>query len=134
MAQQTKTQRQAAARKAAATRKRNAAKSSGGRAKASARSTSRSARRTGRSAQRTARQTARATSRRASAEATRLEAFAQQAERAVLIPVGATLEAGERVADTVRKWSNRNLATRELNRWERRGATALRRNRRELER
>ena len=90
---QTKTQRQAAAKKAAATRKRNAAKQNGSRAQASARRTTsnarrtaRSARSTGRSARTTAKQAARTTGR-AEAEATRLEALARQAERALLIPV-----------------------------------------------
>jgi hypothetical protein len=100
MATQTRTQRQAAAKKAAATRKRNAAKHT------------------------------RATARRASAETTRLEAVARQAERAVSIPVGAALEARDRVNATVRTYSDSRLTRQQLNRFERRGATALRRNRR----
>ena len=62
MATQTRTQRQAAAKKAAATRKRNAARHSRGR---------------------------NATRRRAEAEITRIEALARSAERALLIPIGA---------------------------------------------
>jgi hypothetical protein len=85
MAQQTRTQRQAAAKKAAATRKQTAAKRS-------------------------------------------------VAERALLIPVGAALEARDRLAETVRTYADpRRLAT-ELNRFERRGERALRRRRRNVER
>src|SRR4051812_50149842 len=96
MATQTKTQRQAAAKKAAATRKRNAAAQSGSRAKTSARSTASSARRTGRSARTTAKQAARTGERGADAATTRLEAFGRQAQRALLIPVGAAPVAGGR--------------------------------------
>jgi len=134
MAAQTRTQRQAAAKKAAATRKRNSAKQSSGTAKASARRTTRSAKGTGRAARTTAKQAARATARRASAETTRFEAVARQAERAVLIPVGAALEARDRVNATVRTYSDSRLTRQQLNRFERRGATALRRNRRAVER
>ena len=134
MATQTRTQRQAAAKKAAATRKRNSAKQSRGTAKASARRTAMSARNTGRAARTTAEQAARTTARRTSAERTRLGAVARQAERAILIPVGAALEARDRVAATVRTYSDSRLTRRQLNRFERRGATALRRNRRADER
>jgi len=134
MAPQTRTQRQAAAKKAAATRKRNSAKQSSGTAKASVRRTTTSARSTGRAARTTAKQAARATAHHASAETTRLEAVVRQAERAVLIPVGAALEARDRVNATVRTYSDRRHTRQQLNRFERRGATALRRNRRALER
>lgn len=141
MATQTKTQRSAAARKAAATRKRNSAKRSTAQTKASARRTASTARRstssaaaTARSARGTARQAARSTSRRADAEATRLGAVAKQAERAVLIPVGAALTARDSIVDTAKRYSTAPRARRELNKFERRGATALRRNRRSLER
>ena len=134
MAAQTKTQRQAAAKKAAATRKRNAARQSGGTAKASARRTRNSARSTGRAARTSAKQAARATVRRAEAETTRLEAVGHQAERAVLIPVGAALEARDRVTNTVRTYTDSRLTRRELNRFERRGAKALGRTRRTVER
>jgi len=130
MAAQTKTQRQAAAKKAAATRKRNSAKQGGGAAKASARRTTDSAQDTGRAARTTAKQAARATARRAEAEATRLGAVAHQAERAVLIPVGAALEARDRVTNTVRTYSDTHATRQELNRFERRGAKALGRTRR----
>jgi uncharacterized protein YfcZ (UPF0381/DUF406 family) len=68
------------------------------------------------------------------AEKTRFEAVARQAERVILIPVGAVLEARDRVAETIRTYSDSRLAGQQLNRFERRGATALRRNRRAVER
>ena len=120
MAAQTKTQREAAAKKAAATRKRNSARQSGGTAKASARRTRSSAQDTGRAARTTAKQAASAT--------------AHQAERVVLIPVGAALETRDRVTDTVRTYTDSGLTRQELNRFERRGAKALGRTRRTAER
>src|SRR4051795_12340947 len=81
MATQTKTQRQAAAKKAAATRKRNAAKQGTSRTKGSARQTATSARRTASSAKRTAKQAARSGARRVDAETTGLGAVAQQVQR-----------------------------------------------------
>jgi hypothetical protein len=127
MATQTKTQRQAAAKKAAATRKRNAANRSASAAKSSARSTSRSARTT-------AKQAARTTGKRASAETTGLQGLARRAQRAVLIPIGVALEAGDRVVDTARTYGDRTKAKRRFDRFERRGEQAFRRNRRTLER
>ena len=103
MATQTRTARQAAASKAAATRKRNAAKRSATRTKAE---------------------------RRAGAATSRLEALARQAERALLIPVGAALEVRDAALSTVHTYSNRGTARRQLDRFERRGESALRRNRR----
>jgi hypothetical protein len=50
-----------------------------------------------------------------------------------LIPVGAALEARDAVIDTARTYSDPRRAKRRLDRFERRGATALRRNRRTLE-
>ena len=134
MAAQTKTQRQAAAKKAGATRKRNSAGRSGGTAKASARRTRSSAQDTRRAARTTAKQAARATARRAEAETTRLGAVAHQAERAVLIPVGAALEARDRMTGAVRTYSDTRLTRQELNRFERRGAKALGRTRHTSER
>ena len=134
MAAQTKTQRQATAKKAAATRKRNAAKRSSQHTKTSARRTASSARGTSRAARTTAKQATRTTARRVEAEAPRLEAVARRAERALLIPVGVALEARDAVAQTARTYTDRTRARRELNRFERRGATALRRNRRSIER
>ena len=83
---------------------------------------------------RVSRPSARSTARRADAEATRLEALGRQAERTVLIPIGAALEAWDRAADTVQTYSNRRRATQRLNRFERRAATALRRGRRQVQR
>ena len=134
MAQQTRTQRQAAAKKAAATRKRNSARQSSGAAKASARRTTSSAQSTGRAARTASKQAGRATARRVSAEKTRFEAVARQAERVMLIQVGATLEARDRVAELIRTYSDGRLARQQLNRFEGRGATVLRRQRRAVER
>ena len=105
MAPQTRIQRQAAAKKAAATRKRNSANST---------------------ARATSKQAARSTARRVSAEKLRVEALARRAQRVVLIPVGAALEARDRIASVVRTYSDRQRARRKLNRFERRGASALR--------
>lgn len=69
--------------------------------------------------------------RRLSAEKVRLEAIARRSERAVLIPIGAALEARDRIAAALR---DRQVLRKDLNRFERRGATALRRNRRTVER
>ena len=134
MASQTRTQRQAAAKKAAATRKRNSARQSSETAKASVRRTTTSAQSTGRAARTASRQAGRATARRVSAEKTRFEAVARQAERGVLIPVGAVLEARDRVAAIIRTYSDSRLARQQLNRFERRGATVLRRKRWAVER
>ncbi|HEX6585261.1 MAG TPA: hypothetical protein VF052_00765 [Solirubrobacterales bacterium] len=68
------------------------------------------------------------------AETTRLEAVARQAERVTLIPVGAALEARDRMAATIRTYSDGRLARQQLDRFERRGATALRRKRRAVKR
>ena len=134
MAPQTRTQRQAAAKKAAATRKRNSARQSTETAKASVRRTTTSAQSTGRAARTASKQAGRATAHLVLAEKTRLEAVARQAERVILIPVGAALEARDRVAATVRTFSDSRLARQQLNRFERRGATVLRRKRRAIER
>jgi hypothetical protein len=47
---------------------------------------------------------------------------------------GAALEARDRVTATVRTYSDSQLTRQQLNRFERRGVTALRRNRRAVER
>lgn len=117
MATQTTRQRSAAARKAAATRKRNASRRTASATRSSARGTARSA--------------ARTATRRADAGSTRLGAFGRELERAVLIPVGATLAARDAIADAV---TTRSRFRRQLARFERRGATALRRNRRDVQR
>ena len=121
MAPLTRTQRQAAAKKAAATRKRNSARQSSGTAKASVRRTTTSAQSTGHAARTASKQAGRATAGRVLAEKTRFEAVARQAERVILIPVGATLEARDRVAATIRTYSDSRLARQQLNRFERRG-------------
>ena len=123
-----------AASKAAATRKTRAAKQSASRTKASAKRTTSAARSTSRAARGTGTQATRTASRSADAAGAGLQVFARRAERAVLIPVGAALEARDALIGTVRSYSNRTTARRRLNRFERRGATALRRNRRTLER
>ena len=60
-----------------------------------------------------------------------LERVQRQAERALLIPVGATLAAGDAIADAV---TTRSRFRRQLSRFERRGATAVRRGRGRIER
>jgi hypothetical protein len=128
MATQSTTARQAAGQKAAATRKRNAAKRSATGTKASARQTTGAARST-------AKQSARTAGRSAGAANSSLKALTRQAERSlVLIPVGAALEARDAVLSTVRIYADRRSARRELDRLERRGEQAIRRNRRRLER
>jgi hypothetical protein len=52
----------------------------------------------------------------------------------MLISVGAVLEARDRVSATFRTYSDSRLSRQQLNRFERRGATALQRNRRAVER
>ena len=104
--------RATAGKKAAATRKRNAAKRSQSAKKAAAT--------------------------RAEAERTYVEALAIQAERAVLIPVGAALVARdtvvETVVDTAKGLRTRAGVERELKRFERRGNTARNRAVREVKR
>ena len=132
MAQQTRTSRQAAARKAAATRKRTAAKRSATQTRTTARQTGRSAQGTSRGAQRTTRQFTRTAARRFDTALAQLAAFASQAERVVLIPVGATLEARDSLVRTVQMYTRGRGASTQLRRFERRGEQALRRNRRAL--
>jgi hypothetical protein len=69
-----------------------------------------------------------------SAEKAYLEAIARRGERAVLIPIGVALEARDRIAALVRTYGDRDALRSRFNRFERRGATALRRNRRAVER
>jgi hypothetical protein len=127
MATQTTTERKAAGSKAAATRKRNAAKRSATRTKASARQTTNAAQNTASAARTTASRASHTAERRAEAAASGFEVLARQAERAVLIPVGAALEARDAAISTVRTYADRRTARRELNRFERRGEKALRR-------
>jgi hypothetical protein len=130
MATQTRTARQAAGNKAAATRKRNAAKRSARTTKASAKQTSNAASSTAHAARSTAKQAARTAERRAEVATSGLQVFARQAERALLIPVGAALEARDSAVSAVRTFADRRTARLELDRFERRGETALRRSRR----
>src|SRR5437763_6484504 len=124
MATQTRSQRQVAAKKAAATRKRNATKRSASATKTSARRTQRSdsktARRTTRDARRTTTQATRTSERGLDTAATRFGAFGRQMQRALLIQVGAAATVGERVRQTARTYSSLSRVTRELDRFERR--------------
>ena len=101
MATQTQTQRKATAQKAAATRRRNAAKRS------------RSARK--------------AAETRAQAELNTLQVVQAQAERAVLIPVGATLVARDSVIEAVKPLADSTTRDQELNKLQKRVSTNLRR-------
>ena len=135
MAETTGTQRSTNARKASTRRSTGATKRSTTAKKAAqtraAKSGSTARRRTTTAAKSRARTAQRTTAR----ETRQAELTLQNvAERAVLIPVGAALEAGDRVANTVRTYSDTRLARQELNRFERRGAKALGRTRRTAER
>jgi hypothetical protein len=101
MATQTPTQRKATAQKAAATRRRNAAKRS-----------------------RSARKGAET---RAQAELNTLQAVQAQAERAVLIPVGATLVARDSVIEAVKPLADGSTRDQELGKLQKRVSTNLRR-------
>jgi hypothetical protein len=134
------------AEKAAATRKRNAAKRSTAAKKAAA---TRAANR-GAAARSTATRKARATATRAESTASRktaearrevrapLNRAAELAERAVLVPVGATLVARDSVASAIgdlrATYSTRKRTEQELRRFERRGSGAVRRIERDAKR
>jgi hypothetical protein len=133
MATQTPTKRQASTSKATTTRKRNAANKSA-HTKASARRATSAARTTSGPSQATVKKATRTAGRRVDAATPRLETFARQAERVALIPVGVALEVRDLVIDAARTYSDPRRAKRRLDRFERRGATALRRNRRTVER
>lgn len=128
MATETQTQRQEAANKAAATRRRNTAKRGASRTKASATQTRTAARSTARAAQTTAAEASRTANRRADAAGSSLQALVRRAERSmVLIPVGAVLEARDAAVKTVRTYTRGRTARLQLNRFERRGEKALKR-------
>jgi hypothetical protein len=128
MATETQTQRQEAAQKAAATRKRNAAKQGASRTKASATQTRSAARGTARAARTTASEATRTANRRAEATASGLEGLVRRAERTmVLIPVGAALEARDAAIKTVQTYTRSRSARTQFNRFERRGEKALKR-------
>ena len=117
MAAQTTTQRQAAGKKAAATRKRNAATRQGRTTRASAQRSSQTTRGTAQRATKTA-------ATRADAEATRLEGLGYQAERAVLVPVGAALVARDNVLEAAKPLGSVAGVEREIKKFERRGVRA----------
>ena len=136
--------------KAAATRKRNTARKSATATKANATRTAKTAKRsatrttasTRSNAKRTAK-TAGTTARQASsataAESRVYITQAQQiAERAVLVPVGASLLARDNLVSTVKglagRYRSRAAVERELKRYERRGATARNRLERQVRR
>ena len=100
--------RATAGKKAAATRKRNAARRSQAAKQAAAT--------------------------RADAERTYVEGLAIQAEKAVLIPVGAALVARDSLIETAKQFQTRTGVERELKRFERRGNTARNRALREFKR
>jgi hypothetical protein len=134
MATQTRTQRQAAARKAAATRKRNAAGQSASSTRTSARRTRASATQTTRQAGRTGRAGARSTARRFEAATERLSEFGRRAQRAFYIQVGAAATARDVLARTLRRYRNAGNVVKELDKYERRGERVLRRGQRSLNR
>jgi hypothetical protein len=134
MATQSPSRRQAAAKRAAATRKRNTAKRSATTTKSSARRTRTSASATTRGARRTTRLAARTAGRNVDAATTRLGAFGRQAQRALLIQVGAAATFGDKVRETARNYSTLNRVTRDLDRLERRGLRALNRGQRSVKR
>jgi len=133
MATQTRSQRQAAAQKAAATRKRNATKRSAATTKTSARrtqasasagarQTTRNASRTTKQASRTTKQATRTAERGLDRAATRLGVLGRSAQRALLIPVGAAATVGDKVRKTARSYSSRDQVVRELDRFAKQAA------------
>lgn len=134
MAEQTRTQRQAAGKKAAASRRQNESRGRAAAARRPARSGKRAAGAVSKDAQGTATRTSRAVARGLEAGALRMDAFGRQLERALLIEVGAALDARDAPTSTVRKFSTRRKITTRVRRWERRGETALRRSRRRVKR
>lgn len=134
MATQTPSQRQAAAQRAAATRKRNAAKRSASTTKSSARRTRSSASATTRNAGRTTRQATRTAGKRLDAATSRFGVVGRQTQRALLIQLGAAATLKDKVRQTARTYSSIDLVTREFDRFERRGTRALSRGQRGFKR
>ena len=134
MATQTRTQREAAAKKAAATRKRNQASTRTTAAKRSARSSQRATGAASRDARGAATQATRAATRGFEAGALRVDALGRQLERALHIQVGAVLEARDAAVKTFRTYSRRGSLKTRLRRFERRGETAVRRSSRRVQR
>ena len=138
---QTRTQRQASANKAAATRKRNAANRSASRTKSSARSTrssasstARSAQRTGREARRTGRQATRTAGRRLEVVGERIDELGRRAQRVLYIQVGVAATARDALLRNVQTISQPSKLVKELDQYERRGARALGRSERAVNR
>lgn len=136
MAEQTRTQRQAAGKKAAATRKRTAAKRSATATKSSARQTRRtataSARSTARSGRSTGKGAARTAGRQFEAATNRIEAVSRQVERVVLIQIGAAATVRDTLLQTAQTYADQGRRSGELNRLERRGDRLVRSSRRAL--
>ncbi len=106
MATQSRGKRQAAAKQAAATRKRNTAKRSAATTKASARRTTNSARSSARGGATTARQAARTTSRGLDAATTSLEVFGRQAQRALMIQLGVAVALRDALTELAETYTN----------------------------
>ncbi len=134
MATQTRTQRQAAAQKAAATRKRNAAKQSASTTKSSARRTRSSATQTTREARRTGRAAGRTAARRFDAATERLGELGRRAERAFKIQVGVAATAGDALTRSVRTYTDVGSVVKQLDTYERRGDRALKHGQRNVNR
>jgi hypothetical protein len=142
MATQTKTQRQAAGHKAAATRKRGAAKRSAATTRTSARQTTRAATtgarntaaQTSRGARRTGRQAGHAATQRLDAAGQRVEELGRRAQRALYIQVGAAADVRDRVVRAARTFTDLDKVTLEFDRLERRGARVVDRTGRTLNR
>src|SRR5215210_7661776 len=112
----SQTQRSQAQRSAQAKRKRAAATRQRNQARGSQAQTKGQARATARSAQVTARGVNRTTQRRVQAETTRIEAALTEAQRPVLISIGAWLTARDTITSAVRPYRSRKSAERELRR------------------
>jgi hypothetical protein len=132
MAPQTPTQRQASTKRAAATRKRNATKETASTTRASARragraasSTTRSARATAQAAGSTAAHATETTARGVEAATTQLGAVGRQAQRVLLIPIGALATAGDTIKRTAQTYGDAGRRARQLDRFELRGARTL---------
>jgi hypothetical protein len=134
MATQTRTQREAAGQKAAATRKRNAAKSSASTTKSYARRTRSSASQTTREARRTGRAAGRTAARQLDAVSERIGELGHRVQRAFYIQVGAAAAARDGLTHTVRIYSKPSSVVKELDKYERRGEQALKRGQRNLNR
>jgi hypothetical protein len=134
MASQTRTQRQAAGKQSAATRKRNESRRRTSSARSSARRGQRAAGAASRDAQGAATQLSRAFGRSLEAGALQMDAIGRQFERVLLIEIGAALEARDVVVSTMRLLSNRRKFNTRIRKLERRGETVLRRSRRKVER